>query len=377
MNNLFQNWNMFLEGLGKVSLTYWPVVVVLILVAVLMGSVPMLVLAERRGAAWIQRRSGPNRVGPFGLFQTVADAIKLIFKESNLPSKSHKFLFLLAPALAVIPPFLALSVIPLGGELYFSGEYYSFQAVSVNVGLLFFLAISSLHVYSVLMAGWASNNKFSLMGGLRASSQMISYEIAIGIAIVSVVMTYGTLDLREIVKLQESGSGLPYWGLLMQPVMYVMLWICSFAETNRLPFDLPEGESELVAGYHTEYGGLTFALFMLGEYVAMMAASAFLATLFLGGYNVPFISEAEILSHFQDMGLAQTAATIATVACQFVSLMMKIYFFMWVFIWVRWSMPRFRYDQLMSLGWKVLLPIGVLNAVATMLYTFFTRGGAV
>ncbi|NCN41921.1 NADH-quinone oxidoreductase subunit NuoH [bacterium] len=377
MESLYRTASNFGDWLGAQSLIYFPVVSVLILAAIILGAVPVLVLAERRGAAWIQRRSGPNRVGPFGLFQTVADAIKLIFKEANLPKRAHLFLFLLAPALAVIPPFVALAVIPLGGDVLFGPNAYPFQGVNLSVGLLFFLAISSLHVYSVLTAGWASNNKFSLMGGLRSSSQMISYEIVIGMAIVSLVITYGTLDLREIVYLQQSTSGaLPAWGVFKQPVVFVLLWICSFAETNRLPFDLPEGESELVAGYHTEYSGLTFALFMMGEYVAMLAASAFLSTLFLGGFNIPFITEAELLKFFLDMNIEQTAASIMTVACQFAALAAKIGFFMWVFIWVRWSLPRFRYDQLMSLGWKVLLPISVMNVIGTMLYSYFAAGGA-
>ncbi len=379
METLLHYLNLGGQWAWQQALLFWPVVVVLFLTLVILSSVPALVLVERRGAAWIQRRSGPNRVGPFGLLQTVADAVKLIFKEANIPARSHKFLFLLAPALAVIPPYLALSVIPLGGDVYLEGKFYAFQGVDMSVGLLFFLAISSLHVYSVMLAGWSSNNKFSLMGGLRASSQMISYEIAIGIAIVSLVITYGTLDLREIVKLQEHGSSLPAWGFAIQPFMFILLWVCSFAETNRLPFDLPEGESELVAGYHTEYSGLTFALFMMGEYVAMLAASAFLATLFLGGYNVPFITELDLRAVFLNMGMDMSAASMITVACQFASLGIKILFFMWVFIWVRWSLPRFRYDQLMNLGWKVLLPIGVINAIGTMLYTFFkfyyTSGG--
>lgn len=350
---------------------FWPFLVAVAIAGVTLGVIPALIIVERRGAAWIQRRSGPNRVGPLGLFQTFADALKLIFKEANLPAKAHVPLFILAPALAVIPPFLTLALIPLAGSVYIGGEYYAVQAVDLHVGLLFFLAISSLHVYSVLTAGWASNNKFSLMGGLRASSQMISYEIAIGISIVALVMTYGTLDLREIVAMQASGQGLGLWGLIVQPIAFILMWVCAFAETNRLPFDLPEGESELVAGYHTEYSGLTFALFMLGEYVAMLAASAFMATLFLGGYNIPFITEEALRSVFLDQGMGLTAATAATAALQFLSLVAKIGFFMWVFIWVRWTLPRFRYDQLMDLGWKVLLPIGVFNVIATMLFTFY------
>jgi NADH-quinone oxidoreductase subunit H len=292
-------------------------------------------------------------------------------KEENLPAKAHKWLFTLAPALAVIPPLVAFSVIPVAGSVNISGTEYPIQVADISVSLLFLLAITSLHVFSVLCAGWSSNNKFSLFGALRSSSQMISYEIAIGICIVSLVITYGTLDLREIVKLQEAGSALPAWGLFMQPLCFFILWVCSFAETNRLPFDLPEGESELVAGYHTEYSGFKFALFFMGEYAAMFTASAFLATLFLGGYNVPFMSEEALRSIFLAQGLELTAASIATVVLQAISFSLKVLFFMWVFVWVRWTLPRFRYDQLMQLGWKMLLPLGIANVFISFLVSYW------
>jgi NADH-quinone oxidoreductase subunit H len=229
-------------------------------------------------------------------------------------------------------------------------------------------------VFSVLTAGWSSNNKFSLMGALRASSQMISYEVAIGICIASLVVTYNTLDLREIVKLQEAGSSLPFWGALMQPLCFLVLWICSFAETNRLPFDLPEGESELVAGYHTEYSGLKFGLFFLGEYAAMYLSSAFLVTLFLGGYNIPFFSEEVLRGLFYNHGFSLEHATWVVAILQIISFVIKVFFFMWVFVWVRWTLPRFRYDQLMTLGWKILLPIGIFNFIISLLWSFFKDG---
>jgi NADH-quinone oxidoreductase subunit H len=336
-------------------------------------SIPLCLIVERRGSAWMQRRTGPNRVGPWGVLQTVADAIKLVFKEENIPAQSHKVLFTLAPALGVLPPFLAFAVIPFAGSILWQGNEYFVQVSNLNVSLLFLLAITSLHVYSVLAAGWASNNKFSLMGALRSSSQMISYEIAIGITIVSMVMTYGTLDLREIVKMQAADGALPAWGFALQPVAFLTLWVSSFAETNRLPFDLPEGESELVAGYHTEYSGLKFALFFLAEYASMLLSSAFLATLFLGGYNVPFVSEIHLREFYSGFGLTTDLASIFCVLTQLMSFVAKIWFFMWIFVWVRWTLPRFRYDQLMDLGWKVMLPIGVLNVIATMLVTFYLR----
>ena len=354
--------------------TLWSILMTVIVGGAVLTGVPIMVTVERRGSAWMQRRSGPNRVGPWGLFQALADAVKFLFKEENIPAKAHPVLFALAPALAVFPPLLAFVVIPVAGSVHLHGVEFPVQVVDLSVGILFLLAITSLHVFSVLTAGWASNNKFSLLGALRSSSQMISYEVAIGICIVSLVMTYGTLDLREIVKLQEAGSRLPFWGALLQPLAFLILWVCSFAECNRLPFDLPEGESELVAGYHTEYSGMKFALFFLGEYAAMFVASAFLTTLFLGGYNVPFVSEAGLREFFLARHLDLTMASLLTVLVQATSFAVKVLFFMWVFVWVRWTLPRFRYDQLMTLGWKVLLPLGVFNILVTMIFTFFFGG---
>jgi len=353
----------------------WSLLLVPIVGVAVLTCVPVMLMVERVGSAYMQRRLGPNRVGPYGLMQPMSDAIKLVFKEANIPAQAHKALFVLAPGLAVLPPMLAFVVIPISGSIHWHGTEYPLQIAPMNVGLLFLLAITSLHVYSVLAAGWSSNNKFSLMGALRSSSQMISYEIAIGITIVSLVITYGTLDLREIVRLQEAGSGLSAWGLFLQPVCFMILWVSSFAETNRLPFDLPEGESELVAGYHTEYSGLYFGLFFLGEYAAMLVASAFLTTLFLGGYNVPFISEAGLREFFMGQGQSLELASIFTVLLQAISFVIKVAFFMWVFVWVRWTLPRFRYDQLMDLGWKILLPIGVANVIVTMVVSFFLRRG--
>ncbi len=353
----------------------WSLILVPVVGVMVLTCVPVMLMVERLGSAWMQRRSGPNRVGPFGLMQPMSDAIKLVFKEVNIPAQSHKILFVLAPALAVLPPMVAFAVIPIAGSVHISGVEFPVQIANIHVGLLFLLAITSLHVYSVLAAGWSSNNKFSLMGALRSSSQMISYEIAIGITIVSLVITYGTLDLRQIVKLQEAGSGLPTWGFAMQPLCFLILWVSSFAETNRLPFDLPEGESELVAGYHTEYSGLYFGLFFLGEYAAMLVASAFMTTLFLGGYNVPFITEAALRELFINQGFSLTLSSIFTVVLQLLSFVVKVGFFMWVFVWVRWTLPRFRYDQLMDLGWKVLLPLGVFNVIATMIVSYLLKQG--
>jgi NADH-quinone oxidoreductase subunit H len=352
----------------------WSLLLVPLVGIALLTSVPIMVTIERRGSAWMQRRVGPNRVGPLGLLQPISDAIKLVFKEENIPAQAHKVLFILAPALAVLPPMFAFSVIPFSGTVLIGGQEFPGQIANVNVGLLLLLAITSLHVFSVLAAGWASNNKFSLMGALRASSQMISYEIAIGITITSLVMAYGTLDLREIVRAQEVGGKLGHWGVLYQPLAFLILWVCSFAETNRLPFDLPEGESELVAGYHTEYSGLKFGLFMMGEYVAMILASSFLVTLFFGGFNLPFISQAELRDLIVGWGFPLDQASWIQGLIQLAAFASKVAVFMWIFVWVRWTLPRFRYDQLMDLGWKVLLPLGILNVIATVLITFFYSG---
>ncbi len=349
----------------------WSFLMVLLVGIIVLSIVPLMVIVERRGSAWMQRRVGPDRVGPLGLLQTIADAVKLVFKEENVPAQSHKILFSLAPVLAVLPPFFAFAVMPLAGSVVINGQEYNIGVSNLSVSVMFLLAISSLHVYSVLCAGWASNNKFSLMGALRSSSQMISYEIAIGITIVSLVMTYGTLDLRQIVKLQEAGSGLPTWGVFLQPIAFLTLWVCSFAETNRLPFDLPEGESELVAGYHSEYSGMKFALFFMGEYAAMYLSSAFIVTLFFGGYNIPFVSEVAAREFFMAKGLALEPASWVVAALQLGSYLFKSLVFLWIFVWVRWTLPRFRYDQLMDLGWKKLLPIGVINVIATMIVTYY------
>lgn len=355
---------------------WWHLALVPIVGVMVLSAVPVMLMVERRGSAWMQRRVGPNRVGPWGLLQPAADAIKMVFKEENLPAKANPFLFAFAPVLAVLPPLFAFSVIPLADSVLINGKELSVVISNMNVGLLFLLAITSLHVYSILLAGWSSNNKFSLMGALRSSSQMISYEIAIGICIVSLVATYGTLNLTEIVKMQESGSGFPVWGVAMQPICFVILWVASFAETNRLPFDLPEGESELVAGYHTEYSGLKFGLFFLGEYAAMLVSSAFLVTLFFGGYHIPFVSTEALREFFQSRGLELHVASYITTAAQLVSFLIKVGIFMWIFVWVRWTLPRFRYDQLMDLGWKILLPIGAVNAVITFVVAYFLNRGA-
>jgi NADH-quinone oxidoreductase subunit H len=318
-----------------------------------MNIVPVLVWAERRISAWVQDRVGPNRVGPWGLFQPLADAIKLLFKEDVIPDGADKLLFVLAPAFAFIPAALTVTIIPFGPPMDVGGAPLPLQVCRGNVGILLFLALTGLGVYGIAFGGWASNNKFSLLGGLRASSQVISYEIAMGLAIVSVLMTAGSVDLNRIVgDQQETWLGfIPRWNALRQPVAFVLFVIASFAETNRLPFDLAECEAELVGGYHTEYSSMKFSLFFLGEYTAMFASSCLMVTLFLGGYGLP--------------GLNVTGGSpLLSLLCVGI-FFAKVGVLLFMFILIRWTLPRFRFDQLMHLGWKSLIPIGLANIVLT------------
>lgn len=336
------------------------IVKILIVVIVAIHIPPIMVWIERRAPALMQRRRGPNRVGIFqfrlwGLVQSLADAIKLIFKEEAFPAGTNKFFYHIGPLFCIFPALLVLSAMSFGPDLELFGTQIPLQVINVNVGFLFILALSGMGIYGVVLAGWASNNKFSLMGSLRASAQMISYEIPMGLSLVPIVLIYNSLDLGEITYGQ---ANIWQWGIFLAPISFVIFLITMFAETNRLPFDLAEGESELVAGFHTEFGSAKFALFFLSEYVNMFALSCMAATIFLGGWQVPFISH-DILS---DLLGNNVAALIGLV-----SLLLKAAFFMWFYVWVRWTIPRFRYDQLMKLGWKFLLPLGLANVVVTSL----------
>jgi NADH-quinone oxidoreductase subunit H len=315
----------------------WDVVRVLAIFAGVMNLVPFLVLAERRICAWIQNRVGPNRVGPGGLLQPVADVVKLLFKEEIVPARADKVLYSLGPLLAFAPAAIAFSVIPVGRGL---------QIADMSVGLLFVITATSLAVYGISFGGWASNNKFSLLGGLRSSAQIISYEIAMSLSLISVIMTMGTVSLSEIAAAQ---SNFLTWNIFRQPLAFVVFFIAAFAENNRLPFDLPECESELVGGYHTEYSGMKFGMYFLGEYVAMIVMSGMVVTLFLGGWSPGF--------PLPD-GHLWTAVSVLTFAA-------KLGLVLFFYIWVRWTLPRFRYDQLMRLGWKGLVPLAMANIVAT------------
>ncbi|MBI5367101.1 MAG: NADH-quinone oxidoreductase subunit NuoH [Planctomycetes bacterium] len=319
----------------------------------LFGAVPVLVYFERRIAAFIQDRLGPNRVGPMGLFQPLADAIKMIFKEDIVPDHVDRVLYVLAPVLAFVPPALAFAVIPFGHPIRLLGDRIDLAIAPAGMGVLFLLAVGSTSVYGIAFGGWASNNKFSLLGGLRSSAQMISYEIPLVLALVAVLMTAGTLDLGRIVAQQaEFHLGiLPAWNLFHQPIAFLIFFIAAFAETNRLPFDLPECEPELIGGYHTEYSSMKFAMFMMGEYVAMISMSALLVTFFLGGWSFP--------------GIDPTSTALLSGIASVVAFAAKVAAVLFVFMWVRWTLPRFRYDQLMNLGWKVLIPLALLNIMAT------------
>lgn len=320
---------------------------------------PIMVWVERRGPAMMQRRKGPNRVGLFqfrlwGLLQSLADAVKLIFKEEVVPTGAQKKFYHLAPIFSLFPALLVASAIPYGNDILIGDIRIPLSIINLDVGFLFIFAISSLAVYGVTLAGWSCANKYSLLGSLRASAQMISYEIPMGLSLIPIVLIFETLDLNTIAQQQ---SNIWDWGVFKAPISFLLFLICMFAETNRAPFDLAEGESELVAGFHTEYNSAKFALFFLAEYVVMFVLSCLASTLFFGGWQIPFVPFETLVSLTGSHNLA--------VALGVLSLLVKGAFFMWFYVWVRWTLPRFRYDQLMSLGWKFMLPVGVLNVLVT------------
>jgi NADH-quinone oxidoreductase subunit H len=312
-----------------------------------MAVVTFLVWVERRVSAFIQDRLGPNRVGPYGLFQPFADAIKFIFKEDLIPGQVNRPVFIIAPALSLIPALITFAVIPFGGTLSILGWEIPLIITDVNIGVLYIFALSSLGVYGIVLAGWASNNKYSLLGGLRSSAQMISYELALGLSLVGVLLLTGSLSLREMVYAQYG-----LWNVVKQPLAFFIFLVAVFAETNRLPFDLPEAETELVAGYHTEYAGMKFAMFFMAEYANMVTASALVVTLFFGGWMIPFVSTPEPSPFWLSI-------------LEILTFVVKVSVILFLFVWVRWTIPRFRYDQLMMLGWKVLLPLALFNIFVT------------
>jgi NADH-quinone oxidoreductase subunit H len=319
------------------------------------------VLAERRVLGFIQGRLGPNRVGPGGLFQPFADLLKFILKEDIVPDKSTRFVYVLAPVIATMAALMTMIVYPFGPEIRipFTSITIPLVVAHFDIGLLYVLGITSIGVYGNMLAGWSSNNKYSLMGGLRSSAQMISYELALGLSLIGVIMLAGTLDLAQIVDLQSGWHG-TRWFILFQPLGFVLYMIAAIAETNRVPFDLPEAETELVAGFHTEYSAMKFALFFLAEYINMFTVSMLATTLFLGGWNVPFI----------DTFLERGTFLFGLVSA--LGFLVKVIFFLFMYIWIRGTLPRFRFDQLMNFGWKILLPLALLNIflTATIIYFF-------
>jgi len=331
----------------------------------LMIGVIMVVWVERRGSAMLQDRLGPNRVGPLGLLQNIADGLKNFIKEEVAPAGAEKILFQLAPLLSFVPAFLMFAVIPFAaplpgfdvtlpllGHVVYEGPMPMVLA-DLPIGFLFIIAFSSLAVYGITLAGWSANSKYALLGGLRASAQMISYEIAIGLALIVVLLIAGNVPLGDIVAFQQQAG----WFVFLATVAYLMFHVGAFAETNRLPFDLPEAEAELVAGYHAEYSAMKYAIYPLSEYAALITMSAFITTLFFGGWDIPFTAWDE------QIATAWSFEAVARFALTNLAFLIKTMFFIWVFVWVRWTLPRFRYDQLMFLGWKVLLPMGLAYIV--------------
>ncbi|MBI4615625.1 MAG: NADH-quinone oxidoreductase subunit NuoH [Planctomycetes bacterium] len=326
---------------------------VLLALAVLMTCLPLLVYLERKIAAYCQGRIGPNRVGPFGLFQPVADVVKLFFKEDITPRDADKGLYYIAPVLAMLPGALAFAIVPFGSQVEVGGEIVRLQIADFEVGILFALAALGLSVYGVSFGGWASASKYALLGGVRSSAQLVSYEVGLSLAVIGVLMVSGTTKMSEIV-LSQTGAWwgwLPQWNVFRQPVAFLVFLVAMFAENQRLPFDLPEAEPELVAGFHTEYSSAKFALFFMGEYMAMITMSALAVTLFFGGWHFPGIPTD---STSLGAGLLTSAVFVT-----------KVWFFLFLYIFVRWALPRFRYDQVMQMGWKVLVPVGLANLAVT------------
>ena len=314
--------------------------------------------AERKIAAFFQDRVGPNRAGPFGILQPLADGGKMFLKEEIIPTNSSKFLFIVGPSLAIMTACIGTAVIPWGQQITIGGHAYDLQVTDINVGVLYIFGVVSLGVYGVMIGGWASNNKYSLLGAIRAASQNISYEIAMGLSIIALLMTTGSLSLKEIAEQQHGW----HWNIIYQPLGFIIFIVCAFAETNRTPFDLPECETELVGGYHTEYSSMKLGFYLFAEYINMFVSSAVMATLYWGGYNYPGMD-----------WIAVHAGPVAAPLIGTVVLFAKIFLFIFFFMWVRWTIPRFRYDQLMDLGWKGLIPIAIANIIVTGLWMTFIK----
>ena len=319
---------------------------ILVIFFILITTVAYLSYIERRVASFIQLRVGPNRVGLFGLLQPLADGLKFIFKEDIIPLQANKWLYIVAPAIAIVPALMTFIVIPYSNEITIFGYTILPRVTRIDIALLYVLAIGSVGVYGVALAGWSSNNKYSLLGGLRASAQMISYELSLGISIVGVLLISGTLDLVQIVEQQHAWLGfLPRWNIFLQPLGFIIFFISALAETNRVPFDLPEAEAELVAGYFTEYSSMKFAMFFMSEYFHLITVTSLATTLYFGGWSGPGAKTYPVLGLFYFIA--------------------KVFILIFIFMWIRFTLPRFRYDQLMRFGWKILLPGAIINVIIT------------
>ncbi len=340
----------------------WLLNLIIILIKIVVVETTLLitvaysVLAERKVSAFIQNRYGPNRVGFWGMLQPFVDVLKLLMKEDIVPEKANKFIHSLAPGISLVVALSTIAVIPFGDKIVLFGKQINLQIADVNIGILYILSLLSLGVYGITLSGWSSNNKYSLLGGLRSSAQMISYELSMGVAVIGIVLINGSFRLSTVVQNQYGWK----WNLILQPIGFLTFLVASFAETNRAPFDLPEAEQELVGGYHTEYSSMKFALFFLAEYANVIISSSIITTLYLGGWQFPYL---------QTFGLPDIWVSIIQIA----AFGAKVLFMVFFFIWVRWTMPRFRYDQLMNLGWKVMLPLALVNLIITALIATYSK----
>ena len=329
-------------------------ILVVLLFLVSLGAAAYMTYFERKLAAWIQDRVGPDRAGPFGILQPIADGVKMFLKEDFIPSKADKWLFIIGPGLAMFTALNTSAVIPWGPKLHLFGRDISLQVADINIGILYVFGVISIGVYGIMIGGWASNNKYSLYGAIRASSQMISYELAMGVSAITIVLLSGSLSLNDIVNGQKD-----VWNIFYQPLAFLIFFICALAELNRAPFDLPECESELVGGYHTEYSSMKLGLYLFSEYTSMFVSSAIMSILFFGGYNFPGMSQFS----------GNTLAILGILAFA-----VKIFIFIFVIMWIRWTIPRFRFDQLMHLGWKTLLPLSLINLLITGIVIAYQNG---
>ncbi|HLD53263.1 MAG TPA: NADH-quinone oxidoreductase subunit NuoH [Sediminibacterium sp.] len=349
MTLLALDWILMLEKL----------ILIAIIVFASLGIALYTTFSERKVAAVLQDRPGPNRAGPMGLLQPLADGLKLIMKEEIIPNSASKGLFILGPAMAMTAALMTCAVIPWSSSVELFGRKIDLQIADINIGILYVFGVVSMGVYGIMIGGWASNNKFSLMAALRGASQAISYELAMGLALIAVLMISGSLSLKTIVDQQMAPGA--WWNIVYQPLGFILFFICAMAECNRTPFDLPEAENELNMGYHQEYSSMKLGFYLFAEYVNMIMSSAVMASLYFGGYDVPFLDEST---------LAPNIAAIIGV----LSLLTKIVIFLFLFMWIRWTIPRFRYDQLMNLGWKSLIPLALVNMLATGAVILWQQG---